>query len=64
MPLNPRSALRHWRRYGKMEGFSSRDQAIVQRECLQPYPRRSSWSMARIMLAPWLGEGAESTHST
>ena len=41
-----------------------RDQEIVQRSCLKPYPRRSIWSIARIVLAPRLGYGAEYTHST
>lgn len=64
MPLNPLAALRHWRRYGKMEGFSRSDQDIFQRACLQPSPRRSIWSIVRIVLAPRVGYGAEYTHST
>jgi len=39
-----------------MEGFSRHNQALFQRACLKPYPRRSIWSMAHIVLAAplWL----------
>lgn len=52
MPLTPFAALRNCHRYGKISGVASTDQEIFQRECLQPYPRRSIWCIARIVLAP------------